>query len=104
MTANCRAPRAAAGSGGARNDNLCIGVEQQATAHVAGLRRRRAAAWRCPPVGGRRDPLDLLPAPRRLTFAELDAWAAAVDHLAEHGHDVTWCVPDDVAELLAAAS
>lgn len=71
---------------------------------VAGLRRRRAASWRCAPLPcGRRDPLDPLPT-SSADAHELDSWRAAVHHLASHGHDVRWALPRVVAEDLAGAA
>lgn len=78
-----------------------------AAAYVAGLRRRRAASWRCPPLDcGRRDPLDLDPRPgirhrqavaaERTAQREAASWAAAVAHLGELGHRVEFAVPDYV--------
>lgn len=82
------------------------GHSDGSAAFVAQLRHRRAASWRCTPLAdGRRDPLD--PPPRngrRPTLAEIDAWAAAIELLAAHGHDVRWCLSDEVTAELAAAS
>ncbi|MGH4021748.1 MAG: hypothetical protein ACRDT0_21445 [Pseudonocardiaceae bacterium] len=64
---------------------------------VAGMRRRRAASWRCLPLpDGRRDPLDPRCATddRRPTARELAAWAAATAHLRALGHEPI--VPDAV--------
>jgi hypothetical protein len=59
----------------------------EGAAVAAGLRRRRAASWRCGPLpdGGRRDALD--PAPSgRPTAREREAWQAAAAHLRTVGY------------------
>lgn len=79
--------------GGGRND--CSGPAD----YVAGLRRRREASWRMPPLACvRRDPLD---PPRPLQLSDSASWTAAVEHLAALGHDVRWAVPPH-AQLDAA--
>lgn len=86
-----------------------------AGAYAAGLRRRRAASWRCPPLEcGRRDPLDLDPRPGvrgreavaavRAERRAAESWLLAVEHLAELGHDCRFAVPEHLAEHWVAAS
>jgi hypothetical protein len=61
-------------------------IASEGAAVVAGLRRRRAASWRCVPLpDGGRDPLD--PAPSgRPTAREREAWRAAEAHLRTVGY------------------
>lgn len=60
----------------------------------AQLRRRRAAAHRCPPLpGGRRDPWHY-PATEPVTDRELASWRLAWRHL--HGLDLPAAVPERV--------
>lgn len=79
------------------------GSTSDATAYVAGVRRRRSAAWRCRPLQcGRRDPLDPLAGEqtvgRPASPELLNAWRAAA---AVGGW---WALPAEAQEHLAAAS
>ena len=60
------------------------------------LRRRRAASWRCEPLGdASRDPWD--PAYREdWTDSEVTAWQATAEHLRAHGLYGRWQLPDSV--------
>lgn len=77
---------------------------------VEQLRHRRHGALRCEPLEHRptssglssRDPHRYRRAPS--THAELDAWAAALEHLAGHGYDVRFAVPPDVIVRLAGVA